>query len=126
MAKITYSPVTELVVHEAVEVSKDDLLRERVTPAGTMPLYWCNGILFSFTSVPMTDEIVKDYLRGRIHWLEVHYSREESYSPVLSLSEEEYKATMNIRIIDTSKSSLHREFIKWLKENTKKKKQTEE
>ena len=40
MARITYSPAEELVIHEIVEVTKDDLLRERVTPQGTMPLYW--------------------------------------------------------------------------------------
>jgi hypothetical protein len=120
MVRITYSPAEELVVHEAVEMTKDDLLRERITPAGTIPLYWCNSILFSFSSLPMTDDIVKDYLRGKIHWLEVHFAKVDKYVPVLSLSDEEYKATMNIRIIDTSNSLLHREFIKWLKSTIKK------
>ena len=45
MVKIEYSPATELVVHEVIKVDKEDLLRERVTPSGTMPLYWCDGIL---------------------------------------------------------------------------------
>ena len=115
MVKITYSPLNELVVHETVEVTKDDLLRERVTPQGTMPLYWCNGILFSFSSLPMSDDIVKDYLDGKIHWLEVHFAREDRYTPILELDEEEYKTKMNVRVIDTSKSSLHRELTKWLK-----------
>ena len=115
MVKITFSPITELIVHETIEVDKEDLLRERVTPAGTMPLYWCNGILFSFSSLPMTDEVVKDYLKGRIHWLEIHFSRAEEYVPVLTLNDEEYKATMSVRVIDTSKSQLHKELVKWLK-----------
>ncbi|MEM0201089.1 MAG: hypothetical protein QXD23_01665 [Candidatus Micrarchaeaceae archaeon] len=115
MVKITFSPVNELVIHETIQIEKDDLLRERVTPAGTMPLYWCNGVLFSFSSLPMTDEIVSDYLKGKIHWLEIHYAIEDEYTPILSLNEEEYKATMNIRVIDTSKSTLHKELTKWLK-----------
>lgn len=115
MVRITYSPIEELVVHEAIEVQKDDLLRERITPSGNMPLYWCNGILFSFSSLPMTDEITRDYLRGKIHWLEIHFSKEAKYTPVLTLTDEEYKATMSIRIIDTSKSQLHVELTKWLK-----------
>ncbi len=115
MVKITFSPINELVVHETVEVEKEDLLRERVTPAGTMPLYWCNGILFSFSSLPMSEEVVKDYLNGKVHWLEVHFARDDKYSPVLSLSEEEYKTSMNIRVIDTSKSTLHKELTKWIK-----------
>ena len=113
--KITYSPALELVIHETIELEKDDLLRGRITPAGTVPLYWCNGILFSFSSLPMTDEIVKDYLRGKIHWLEIHFTKESKYTPILVLNEEEYKGTMNIRVIDTSKSALHNELIKWLK-----------
>lgn len=119
MVKITFSPIEELVVHEAIEVDREDLLRERVTPAGTMPLYWCNGILFSFSSLPMTDDVVKDYLKGRVHWLEIHFSTNDKYVPVLSLNDEEYKATMSIRIIDTSKSLLHSEVVKWLKSNKK-------
>ena len=121
MVKIEYSPATELVVHEVIKGDKDDLLRERVTPAGTMPLYWCDGILFSFSSLPMTDDVVKDYLKGRIHWLEVHFTKMEDYTPVLTLNDEEYKATMSIRVIDTSSSELHKEFVKWLKSNIKEK-----
>lgn len=121
MVKITFSPAAELVIHEAVEMTKDDLLLERITPAGNMPLYWCNGILFSFSSVPMTDDIIKEYLKGRIHWLEVHFTKMEKYVPVINFESEEYKSTMNVKVIDTSASELHREFIKWLKDNAKKK-----
>lgn len=120
MPKITFSPTEELVVHEIVQMDQDDLLRERVTPAGTVPLYWVDGILFSFSSLPLTDEVTKDYLRGKIHWLEVHFSTAPKYIPVLTLHDEEYKGTMSIRVIDTSMSNLHREFVKWLKANTKK------
>ncbi len=119
MVKITYAPVEELVVHEVVQIGRDDLLRERITMQGNMPLYWCDGILFSFSSLPMTDEIVKDYLKGRIHWLEVHYSKMDKYTEILSLDDEAYKSTMNVRIIDTSTSSLHKMFIKWLKDMSK-------
>ncbi len=119
MVKITYSPIEELVVHETVEIGREDLLRERITPQGNMPLYWCDGIIFSFSSLPMTDEIVTDYLKGRIHWLEVHFSRMEKYTPILSLDDEAYKSTMNVRVIDTSTSSLHKTFVKWLKGTSK-------
>ena len=55
------------------------------------------------------------------HWVEVHFARMDNFVPVLSLSEEEYKTAMNIRVIDTGVSSLHKEFIKWLKDNIVKK-----
>ena len=119
MTKITFSPAQELVVHEVVAMERDDLLRERITPSGSMPLYWCNGILFGFSSVPMTEEIVREYLRGKIHWLEVHFARMDKHVPALSFESEEYKATMSVRIVDTSASLLHSEFVSWLKENVK-------
>ncbi len=117
MVEITFSPIKELVVHEVAEMKKEDLIRERITPAGNLPLYWCDGILFSFSSLPMTDAIVDDYLKGKIHWLEVHFARMPKYSEVISLDAEEYKATMNVRVIDTSSSQLHKDFVAWLKKN---------
>ncbi len=119
MTRIIFAPAQELVVHEVVEVSRDDLLLERITPSGNMPLYWCSGILFSFSSVPMTDEVIKEYLKGRIHWLEVHYTRMEKYTPLITFESSEYRSTMNIKIIDTSISEMHNEFVKWLKYKTK-------
>lgn len=120
MIKISYAPAEELIVHEVVQVTQDDLMRERVTPAGTMPLYWCNGILFSFSSLPLSDEVTRDYLKGKIHWLEVHFTKVDSYTPVMTLNDEEYKGSLKVRVIDTTMSELHRELTKWLKANAKK------
>ncbi|MDE1834623.1 MAG: hypothetical protein KGH64_04760 [Candidatus Micrarchaeota archaeon] len=119
MVKISYAPADELVVHEILQVSKEDLLRERVTPAGTMPLCWCDGVLFSFSSLPMSDDVTRDYLKGKIHWLEVHFAPMEKFTPILALNEEEYKGSMNIRVIDTTVSRMHKDFVKWLKSNIK-------
>lgn len=115
MVKVSFAPINELIIHEVVKIDHDDLLRERVTPAGIMPLYWCSGVLFSFSSVPMTRDILKDYLQGKIHWMEVHYSEMKAYQPILELHDEQYSATPKVRVIDTSKSALHGDFIRWLK-----------
>ncbi len=115
MVKITFSPISEVVVHEVVKIGYDDLLRSRITPAGSMPLYWCDGVLFSFNSMPMTKDIIKDYLNGRIHWMEVHYCEMKKYQEILDLNDDAYKATMHVRVIDTSSSALHTDLIKWLK-----------
>ncbi|MCL4381471.1 hypothetical protein M1614_00635 [Candidatus Marsarchaeota archaeon] len=119
MTKIYFSPIQEVVIHEIVSINYDDLLRERITPSGNMPLYWCDGILFSFSSMPMTRDIIKEYLAGRIHWMEVHYTKMENYTPILELNDNEYKALLKIRVIDTSLSLLHKDFIKWLKSQIK-------
>jgi hypothetical protein len=115
MIKVTFAPIKEVVVHEYIMVDMEDLLRERITPAGTMPLYWCNGVLFSFSSMPWTKDIVRDYLDGKIHWAEVHFTKMEKYRPVMDLNDKNYNAELKIRVIDTSKSALHQDFTKWLK-----------
>ncbi|MDE1851533.1 MAG: hypothetical protein KGH69_02490 [Candidatus Micrarchaeota archaeon] len=120
MAKITHAPIKELVLHDVIAVDKQDMLRGRVTPAGTMPLYWCSGVLFSFSSFPMNDQVIKEHLDGTLHWMEVQFTMEPEYVPIIQLNEEEYKAQLNVRVIDTSSVELHRELIKWIKENYKK------
>ena len=115
MVKISFSPINELVIHEVVSIDYENLLRERITPSGNMPLYWCDGIVFTFNSPPLTRDIMKDYLNGKIHWMEVHYAEMKKYEPVVELNDELYKAVLKIRVIDTSRSALHSEFIKWLK-----------
>ncbi len=119
MVSITFSPIKELVIHEIINMQLNDLIRERMTPAGNMPLYWCNNILFSFSSMPMSRQITKDYLEGKIHWIEVHYTEKEDYESILEMYDEHLNSTIKVRVIDTSKSLLHSDFIKWLKINQK-------
>ncbi len=119
MVTISFSPIKELVIHEIVDMDFNDLMRERVTPAGNMPLYWCNGILFSFSSMPMSRQVTKDYLEGKIHWIEVHYTKKDKFEPIMEMYDEHLSSTIKVRVIDTSKSLLHLEFIKWLKSNQK-------
>lgn len=115
MAKITYAPLEELIVHDTLELSKDDLFRERITPQGNLPLFWNNGILYHFQSLPMNDDITKEYLKGRIHWSDVHFTRMDAYQPTMTLESEEYKSTMTLRVLNTSNIALHSDVIKWLK-----------
>jgi hypothetical protein len=62
----------------------------------------------------MTKDIVKDYLNGIIHWMEIHYTEMKEYKPVLELNDENYKAVLKIKVIDTGKSALHNDVTKWL------------
>ncbi len=117
MVKITPSPIKEIVVHENIMVPMEDLLRSRITPGGTFPLYWCGGVLFTFNSMPWSRQIIQEYLEGRVHWIEVQYTRMDSYKPVLELNDPNYGAGPGhkIRVIDTSASVLHTDVAKWLK-----------
>ncbi len=115
MVEISYEPIHTLVVHDVAKVPLEDLIRERITPGVTLPLYWCSGVLFSFASAPMGDDIMKDYFKGKIHWMEVHYTEMKEYKPVLELDDEHYGGKMTIRVIDTAASQIHNDFVGWLK-----------
>ena len=45
--------------------------------------------------------------------MEVHYAKMEKYSQIIELNEDQ--TNLKIRVMDTSESSLHKDFIKWLK-----------
>ncbi|MGI0134614.1 MAG: hypothetical protein ACREBW_06630 [Candidatus Micrarchaeaceae archaeon] len=119
MIDVSYAPVKKVIIHEIVRIEDEDLLRSRVTPAGNMPLYWCDGVLFTFSSVPMSKEVMKDYLDGTLHWMEMHYTEMKVYQPILELHDEQYRGTQKIRVIDTSKSSIHKDVVSWLKNRKK-------
>lgn len=115
MVDILYDPIHTLVVHDVAKIPLEDLMRERITPGVTMPLYWCGGILFSFASAPPAEEVMKDYFKGKIHWMEVHYAEMKDYKPVVELNDEHYSGKVTIRVIDTAGSQLHKDFVRWLK-----------
>ncbi|MDE1855946.1 MAG: hypothetical protein KGH49_01790 [Candidatus Micrarchaeota archaeon] len=119
MVKITYVPNQELIVHDVIKLDKDEILRMNITPNGNMPVYWCDGILYAASGLPPTPEVISDQLKGKIHWSEVRFADMKKYTPLLSLNEEEYKATMNFKVIDTSIFGLHTDFVKWLKSHIK-------
>lgn len=122
MVKISFSPIKELVVHDLFRMEFEDLVRGNITPSGVMPLFWCDGVVYRFTSLPMSRELSRLYLDGTVHWAEVHYTDNvKDYSQIMELKDENFQGgTLKIRIIDMSNSQLHRDFVKWLKGNKNK------
>ncbi len=123
MVKISYSPIKELVVHDLFKMGFDDLVRGNITPNGVMPLFWCDGVIYRFTSLPMSRELSKLYLEGTVHWAEVHYTDDvKDYKQIMEVKDENFQGgALKIRIIDMSNSQLHKDFAKWLKSNGKSK-----
>lgn len=109
---VTYSPIRELVVHDVIKSDLKELIRSRMTPQGNMPLYWCGGILFGFTSLPPTKDVIKEYLGGRIHWMEVQYTEMAEYAKEVEANDDQYLKTS---VVNTDTNAVHRGFIGWLK-----------
>ncbi len=121
MVDVIFDPIKTLVVHEVAGIQIDDLMRERITPGVTLPLFWCSGVVFSVAQAPPSEELIKDYMKGKVHWLEVHYADMKEYKPVLELNDENYGNKIKIRVIDTSFSQTHKDFVSWLNKNIRKK-----
>lgn len=113
---IIYSPIKELVVHDVIKSEMKDLIRSRVTPQGNIPLYWCGGVLFGFNSLPPTKDVIKEYLGGRIHWMEVQYAEMAEYRKEVEAGDEQYLKTS---VVNTNANAVHRSFVSWLKGNVK-------
>ena len=116
MVKVNHQPTQTLIVHDVVRMELDNILRERVTPSGALPLYWGNGFVFGFTPLPVSSKrVLEDYLDGKVHWMEVHYTHKKDYEEILKLDDEQYAGAVKVRVIDVSKRALFKDFLEWLK-----------
>jgi len=73
MAKITYTPYKEIVIHEIIEQESEVLFEDMVRQALSSPVNaeptvnWSDGVAFVVAPMPPTEDIVKESLGGRLH-----------------------------------------------------------
>lgn len=71
MVKITYKPWEEIIIHEAIEYSFEEFINIRSVdvPTGGLgkPLLWAEGVVFVRFIMPLSPEMIKENLEGRIH-----------------------------------------------------------
>ncbi len=82
MAKITYMPTAEVVVHQVLESDNKIIFFEDVVKqmlAREIPVIptvdWIDGIAFAILRFPDTEDIVRDELKGRIHYSVVLFTK---------------------------------------------------
>lgn len=83
---ITYRPWSELVIHEIIENSPDELysfvVRQTLAMggAGIIPsINWAEGVAFAVGPMPDNDELVKDKLKGIVHYGLVQFAQVPDY-----------------------------------------------
>jgi len=117
--KIIYHPPKEIVILDYFQFSKDNLSQmfARVIHSG-LPVvaYWAEGVLFIyFPLTPDTNDLMDNYLRGRIYWSSVHFALMPKYSPSIKVS------GLEIPVVDVSEHPVMKETARWLREQAKKK-----
>jgi hypothetical protein len=78
LVKVTFRPWEEVVIHESIQYSLDNLVTMRslgVPPGGLGGrLLWAEGVAFSHAAMPPTEDIIKEMLKGYVHWNSVEWA----------------------------------------------------
>jgi hypothetical protein len=115
LAKITFKPWEEIVIHESIAYSLLDLIKLcsiGVQPGGlAKPLRWAEGVAFRFLSMPSTDDVGRELLQGKVHWNAVEWALMPKYEGVIQIKEINAK----IPVIDVSTTDILCEVAKALK-----------
>ncbi|MDH5374334.1 MAG: hypothetical protein OEY40_02520 [Candidatus Bathyarchaeota archaeon] len=119
MVEFRYEPWKEIIVHEVLKRPLQTFLKESSMgiPQGGIgrPILWVDGIIFTRSQLPDTDDIVREKIKGILHYNSVNYTVHEKYQP-------EFKVEGNIRIpvFDVTNNNIFREMAVWIKENFEK------
>jgi hypothetical protein len=89
MVKVTFKPLKEIVIHEAIEHKLEDLVKLRVLGLRketiAQPLVWTEGVVINRSPFPITDDVVKDQLEGIIHFGALEWAKMPKYRDSLKL-----------------------------------------
>jgi hypothetical protein len=113
--RVLYKPAKEVVILDYFQFSKDNLSQmfARLIHAGLPVMaHWAEGVLFLyFPLVPDTNDLMENYLKGRIFWSSVSFTLMPRYAPSIKVS------GLEIPVMDVSEHPILRETAKWLREH---------
>ena len=84
--QISIEPYRKIVIHEVIELAFLDMVDQilnqtRAVGGAAIPmLSWCSGVVFQISSFnPNSEEIIKESLRGTIHYSAVTFAVKETF-----------------------------------------------
>lgn len=121
--KITYEPFKELVVKEFTKFEKiSDLINafEQLRAIGQpVSLNWAEGVVFVYSLIPpTTDELVQDYLKGRIYYTGIAFALMEQYEPSVTYKSPQARLRekeIAVPIINVNTNKILSKLATWLK-----------
>ena len=115
--KIVFQPIKEVVILDYFQFSKDTLSQMFSTMIQTgLPImgHWAEGVLFvHFTLTPDTNDLMEEYLKGRIFWSSVNFASMPKYSPFIKIT------GIEIPVLNVSHHPVLCQVAKWLKNQMK-------
>jgi len=115
--KIIYKPAKEIVILDYFQFSKETLnqMFARIMQAGLpVTAQWAEGVIFVyFPLVPDTNDLMENYLQGRVFWSSVNFALMPKYATSIKVG------GVEIPVLDVSEHRILREIAKWLREHAK-------
>ena len=120
--KIIYKPAKQIVILDYFQFSKDTLTQmfARIIQSG-LPVMaqWAEGVLFvHFPLTPDTNELMENYLKGKLFWGSVNFALMPEYAPFIKVS------GLEVPVIDVSRHAMLREAAGWLRKHAKQEEDT--
>lgn len=107
----------KVVIHEINKYELNNLLKLHTLgiPAAGMgiPLLWANGVVFEHNNMPPTTDIIRDQLKGIIHWSSLQFSFMPEYQNSLTID------NITLHIGNVNSNELFFQMANWLKETYK-------
>jgi len=117
MVEIVCSPPKQLVILECTQYPSMEALARTIATiirvGHPLVLRWAEGVTFSYSLLPpSTDNLMKEFLEGRIYWTDVVFALMPEYKPIIKVG------TLDIPVIDVSPNPILREAAEWMKLST--------
>jgi hypothetical protein len=116
LVKVTYKPYEELFIHEYQRFNLDDMIKMRcigMQVGSIAPNFqWADGLVLWRESFPQNEEITKENLDGKVHWLWVAFAEMPEFKPSLTFKE----TSITIPIMNVADNPVFGGAAKWLKE----------
>ena len=119
MVKVIYKPWEEVVIHESIQYTLDNLvaIRSFGAPTGGLGgrLLWAEGTAFNPSGMPPTTDVIKENLQGRVHWSSVEWALMPKFESFIEISQ----TKVRIPILNVNANEIHQTVAKWLKRSAK-------
>jgi hypothetical protein len=125
MAKFTYKPWNEVVIHEIIESKPEDLfasiVRQTIASSGvgiTPSVNWVDGIAFVESQFADSDEVVREKLNGVVHYSSLEFARVPEYRSEIQVNVGGGLYPIRLQKVDTN--PIFVELARYLMERTPK------
>lgn len=121
MVKVTFRPWEEVIIHESIQYTLNELIHLvslGVQPGALAPpLNWAEGVVFIQGTMPPTEDVIRENLKGIMHWNVVRWALMPNFQNIVVVKE----TNVRIPIVDVRANEILSEVAKSLRKIAKQK-----